>query len=184
LIRQLISILLICAVLTGHLSVAVPHSHAGMAPSEQAVYDNIPHVHVGRHSHSGHSHANHSHANHSHSNHSHSGDAPNRFTTFKSAIAGDASDSCDGFPRETLPEGSEHGVPIYLALAVIGNSFQLPSVRVLSISGELQPWAVFFARSEWGVLDFPWDGGLVHERPPERLRYGISVFLLTRRLRL
>jgi len=103
LFRQVISFLLMCAVLTSHWAAAVPHSHAGMSPSERELHNRTPHVHLGQRSHSGHSHSGHSHSVHSGHSH-HSGHAHST-----------CSDECpesDGLPAGTIPEHDEHVVPL------------------------------------------------------------------------
>ncbi len=163
-----------------------------MSPTERAFYDVVPHVHVEHHSHSGHKHSNHCHSNHCHSNHAHSNHSDkvavhNRLAVLEIANGNDSSilrsHPCDGWPCETVPKHGNHGVPIYLAFAVIGNSFQ-PSLRALTVTGELRPWTILTHWSEWGELDWRLELWVVHDRPPERLHYGSSTYLLTRRLRI
>lgn len=192
LIRQLVSILLICSVLTSHLAVAVPHSHAGMSPAERAVHDLVPHVHVGHHSHQHHDHhGNHCHVGHSQIAHREFGydrpeDAHDRGTNHKHQNVDQLGDlhsqPGDELPCETVPDRGSHGVPVYLAFAVFGTS--QPSFSASILTETLPSWTLQAGWSERAARDWRLGLILVHDRPPERLRYGISTYLLTRRLRL
>ncbi len=189
LFRQVISFLLMCAVLTSHWAAAVPHSHAGMSPSERELHNRTPHVHLGQRSHSGHGHSGHSHSGHSHSGHSHSGHS-HSVHSGHSHHPGHAHSTCsdecpesDGFPAGTIPEHDDHVVPIYLGWALIGNASQ-PSIRLATMNGDLFSGTALLSGSDWPVIVRRLDSGWLYDQPPDHRNRGTSTYLWTRRIRL